>query len=190
MTHVTVNKSARNGVDTEMLFATLDAVKGQPELAQFQFRARNHWVSGTHSRGRIQSFYGAGQELTHGQEFTFDADHPTVLVGNDNGPAPVEFVLHALAACLTAGLINIAAARGVTLTEVESTVEGDIDLQGILGLDGAVRNGYEQIRVHFRIKGDADDETLRRLLERSQARSAVYDIVTNGVPVAITTTVD
>lgn len=189
MTQVTVNKSARNGVDTETLFATLDAVKAQPELARFQFRARNRWVSGTHSRGHIHDFYGAGQELKHGHEFAFDADHPTVLVGNDNGPTPVEFVLHALAACLTAGLINIAAARGVTLTEVESTVEGDIDLQGILGLSDSVRNGYEQIRVHFRIKGDADDETLRRLLERSRDRSAVYDVVTHGVPVAITTTV-
>jgi uncharacterized OsmC-like protein len=164
-------------------------VKAQPELANFQFRARNRWISGTHSQGRLHDFYGAGQELAHEQEFTFDADHPAVLVGKDNGPTPVEFLLHALATCLTAGLINIAAVRGITLTEVESTVEGDIDLQGILGLDAGVRNGFEQIRVSFQIKGDADDETLRGLVERSRARSAVYDIVTNGLPVTITTTV-
>jgi uncharacterized OsmC-like protein len=190
MTEVTANRSTPNGVDTETLFATLDALRAVPELGQFQFRASNQWVSGTHSQGRIQSFYGAGQELAHGQEFSFDADHPAVLVGNDNGPTPVEFVLHALAACLTAGLINVAAARGINLTEVESTVEGDIDLQGILGLSDTVRNGYQQIRVNFRIKGDADDETLRRLVERSRQRSAVYDVVTNGLPVSITTTVE
>jgi uncharacterized OsmC-like protein len=178
----------RNGVDTATLFATLDAVKANPQIAKFQFRASNRWVSGTHSRGTISGFYGAGQEdTTRGAGFVLDADHPTVLVGHDNGPTPVEYVLHALAACLTAGLANIAAARGVTLTEVESTVEGDIDLLGILGLsrDGSVRNGYQQIRVGFKVKGDASAEELRALVERSRARSAVFDIVTNPVPVQI-----
>jgi uncharacterized OsmC-like protein len=118
-----------------------------------------------------------------------DADHPTVLVGADNGPTPVEYVLHALAACLTAGLVNIASARGVVLTEVESTVEGDIDLLGILGMSDEVRNGYKKVRVSFRIKGEASDEELRELLERSRARSAVFDIMTNGVPVEIDATV-
>jgi len=124
------------------------------------------------------------QEMTHEQPFTFDADHPAVLVGTDNGPTPVEFVLHALAACLTAGLANIAAARKVNLTEVESTVEGDIDLLGILGLSDEVRNGYQQIKVSFKLRGD-DPEKLRQVVEQSRQRSAVYDIVTNGVPVAI-----
>src|SRR6266540_6405469 len=124
----------RNGVDTATLFATLDAVKGDPEIAKFQFRATNTWISGTHNRSTIHGFYGAKQEMTHQQAWTFDADHPAVLVGNDNGPTPVEYVLHALAACLTAGIANIAAARGVHLTEVHSTVSGDIDLNGILGL--------------------------------------------------------
>ena len=105
-----------------------------------------------------------------------------MLVGADNGPTPVEYVLHALAACLTAGIANIAAARNVNLTEVESTVEGDIDLLGILGLDEGVRNGYEQIKVSFKLKGD-DPDKLRQVVEQSVARSAVYDIVTNGVPV-------
>jgi uncharacterized OsmC-like protein len=174
----------RNGVDTATLFATLDAVKGNPDIAKFQFRATNRWVSGTHNQSTIHGFYGALQEMTHQQPFTFDADHPAVLVGADHGPTPVEFVLHALAACLTAGLANIAAARGVTLTEVESTVEGDIDLLGILGLSDEVRNGYQQITVRFKVRGD-DPEKLRQVIEQSRRRSAVFDIVTNGVPVAI-----
>jgi uncharacterized OsmC-like protein len=174
----------RNGVDTATLFATLDAVKGDNEIAKFQFRATNTWVSGTHNRSTMHGFFGAKQEMTHHQPFTFDADHPPVLVGGDNGPTPVEYMLHALAACLTAGLANIAAARGVNLSEVSSTVEGDIDLLGILGLSDAVRNGFQQVKVSFKLRGD-DPEKLRALVEQSRRRSAVYDIVTNGVPVAI-----
>ena len=125
------------------------------------------------------------QEMTHAQEFSFDADHPAVLVGGDRGPTPVEFLLHAIAACLTAGIANIAAARGVNLDSVESTVEGDIDLNGILGLNDQVRNGFQQVRVSFNVKGNAPPEKLRQLVEQSKARSAVFDIITNGVPVAI-----
>ena len=175
----------RNGVDTATLFATLDAVKQAPEAARFQFRAHNQWVSGTHNRSTIADYSGVGQERTHERTFVFDADHPAVLVGQDNGPTPVEFVLHALAACLTAGLANIAAARRVRLTEVRSTVTGDIDLNGILGLNPNVRNGYKQITVHFTIKGDAPAEKLREIVEQSRAHSAVYDTITNGVPVTI-----
>jgi uncharacterized OsmC-like protein len=182
---VTDESPVRNGVDTATLFATLDAVKGQPEIAKFQFRATNRWISGTHSRGAMNGYYGAGQEHTRAQDFSYDVDHPPVLVGGDNGPTPVEFVLHALAACLTAGLANIAAARGVELTEVESTVEGDIDLLGILGLDDTVRNGYERIRVSFMVKGNAPAEKLREIVEQSRRRSAVFDIITNSVPVTI-----
>jgi uncharacterized OsmC-like protein len=179
------NDPIRNGVDTATLFATLDAVKQAPEAAKFQFRAHNQWVSGTHNRGTIAGYFGVGAERSHERTFVFDADHPAVLVGRDHGPTPTEFVLHALAACLTAGLANIAAARGVTLTEVRSTVTGDIDLNGIFGLNPEVRNGYQQITVRFTIKGDAPAETLREIVEQSRARSAVYDSVTNGVPVAI-----
>lgn len=175
----------RNGVDVATLFATLDAVNGQRELAQFQFRARNRWVSGTHSQSTSQGFHGAGQEHEHERTFVFDADHPAVLTGKDNGPTPVEFVLYALASCITAGIANIAAARGVTLTRVESTLEGDIDLQGILGMSDTVRNGYQQVRARFTIEGDADADTLRAIVEQSRARSAVYDVITNGVPVEI-----
>jgi uncharacterized OsmC-like protein len=179
-----MSPSVRNGVDTATLFATLDAVKGDTDIAKFQFRATNRWVSGTHNRSTIEGFYGAKQGMTHQQPFVFDADHPPVLVGNDNGPTPVEYVLHALAACLTAGIANIAAARGLNLTEVSSTVEGDIDLLGILGLSPDVRNGYQQIRVKFTVKGD-DPDKLRQVVEQSRQRSAVFDIVTNGVPVTI-----
>jgi len=174
----------RNGVDTATLFATLDAVKQMPAAAQFQFRTHNEWKQGTHSRSTFSDFFGVGEERAHEREFTFDADHPAVLVGRDNGPTPVEFVLHALAACLTAGLANIAAARGVTLTEVRSTVTGDIDLNGILGLR-PVRNGYQQVGVKFVVKGEASEEVLRAIVEQSRQRSAVYDVITNGVPVDI-----
>ena len=176
--------AVRNGVDTATLFATLDAVRGDGDLAKFQFRATNTWVSGTHNRSTIHGFHGAKQEMTHREPFTFDADHPPVLVGTDNGPTPVEYLLHALAACLTAGLVNVAAVRGVNLTSVESTVEGDIDLLGILGLSDQVRNGYQQIRVSFTLRGD-DPDKLRSVVEQSRQRSAVFDIVTNGVPVSI-----
>ncbi len=181
----TVNESARNGVDTATLFATLDAVKAAPEAARFQFRAANQWLSGTHNRSTIHGFHGVGAERAHERSFHFDADHPAVLVGRDNGPTPVEYVLHALAACLTAGLANIAAARGVRLTEVHSTVSGDIDLNGILGLNPDVRNGYQNITVRFTVKGEAPAEKLREIVEQSRARSAVFDIITNQVPVSI-----
>jgi len=176
----------RNGVDVATLFATLDAVKSQKEIAKFQFRATNTWVSGTHNRSQLSGFYGAMQEMQHQQVTTLDADHPAVLVGQDNGPTPIEFLLHAIAACLTSGLANIAAARSVDLHKVTSTVEGDIDLLGLLGLsDGTVRNGYQEIRVTFHIEGDADDETLRGLVEQSRRRSAVYDALVNPTSVII-----
>jgi uncharacterized OsmC-like protein len=186
MTTVSTPRPALNGVDTPTLFATLDAVRANPSLAKFQFRASNRWLSGTHNRSTIRGFYGAGQEdQSRTEDFTYDCDHPAVLVGNGNGPTPVEFLLHAVAACLTAGIANIAAARGVVLHEVTSTVEGDIDLLGILGLSKEVRNGYEGIRVTFQISADAPDDVVRALVEQSRSRSAVYDVLTNGVPVSI-----
>jgi uncharacterized OsmC-like protein len=179
------DRGPRNGVDTPTLFATLDAVRSQPDLAKFQFRVTNRWVKGTNSRSRMESFMGAGGRHEHKRLCEYDADHPTVLVGGDEGPTPVEFLLHGLAACITAGIANIAAARGVTLTEVTSRVEGDIDLLGILGLSNEVRNGYQRIRATFDIKGDAPAEKLREIVEQSRARSAVFDVLTNGVPVEV-----
>ncbi len=173
-----------NGVDVDTLFATLDLVKGMPAAAQFQFRATNEWVRGTHSRTTVKGFFGAGEEREHNVAHTFDTDHPEVLVGTDAGPTPVEYLLVGLAGCITAGIGNIASARGVVLESVSSRIEGDIDLNGILGFGGA-RNGYQQLRLVVSIAGDADEATLRDLVEQSRARSAVYDVLTNGVPVAI-----
>lgn len=174
-----------NGVDTPNLFATINVVKDNPPLAKFQFRSTHRWVAGTHSRGTIESFSGAGGDHTHKQAFTLDADHPAVLVGEDNGPLPVEFLLNALGACIIGGIANIAAARGVKLTSVEATVEGDMDARGILGLADDVRNGYQQIRATYRISGDAPPEKLREVVEQAKARSAVFDVLANPVPVAI-----
>jgi uncharacterized OsmC-like protein len=184
---ITMNTTTtgHNGVDTEALFATINVVKGQPELAKFQFRASNTWISGTHSRSEMTGFSGAGGEHQHKATYSQDSDHPAVLCGADNGPTPVEYLLHALAGCLTAGLANIAAARGIELQEVTSTVEGDIDLQGILGLNPEVRNGFQHMRISFRIRSDAPMEKIRQLVEQSQARSAVFDVITNQVPVQI-----
>lgn len=179
------DRGPRNGVDTPTLFATLDAIKGQPDLAKFQFRVSNRWVKGTNSRSRMESFSGAGGVHEHKRAFEYDADHHAVLVGTDEGPTPVEFLLHGLAACITAGIANIAAARGVTLTEVTSRIEGDINLLGILGLSNEVRNGYQKIRATFDIKGDAPAEKLREIVEQSRARSAVFDVLANGVPVEV-----
>ena len=175
-----------NGVDVPTLFATVNAVKETRELANFQFRATNSWKTGTYSRTSIKSFYGAGQDHDHVREFIVDADHPQVLVGEDRAPLPVELILAGLASCLTGGIGNIASARGIELHSVESTIEGEIDLQGILGLSDEVRNGYQEMRVDFRIEGDASREQLDAIVEQAVARSAVYDILTNQVPVQVT----
>lgn len=185
MSTTTTTPAPRNGVNVPVLFATVNAVKGQTDLARFQFRASNKWIAGTHSRSTINGFYGAGSEHFRDQSFQFDGDHPAVLVGADNAPTPVEYLLHALLSCLTAGIGNIAAARGIDLTEVESTIEGDINLLGLLGLDPNVRNGYEGLRVSFRIKGNAPEEELKKIVFRSKDRSAVYDVLANGVPIDI-----
>lgn len=175
-----------NGVDTPKLFATIGAVADQRPLARFQFRADGEWLSGTHMRSTMSGFFGAGGEMQHGRPFTAEADHPAVLCGEDKGPTPVEYLLHALAACLTAGIANIASARGVTLRSVECHIEGDIDLQGILGLSDQVRNGFQGIRARFQVKGDAPEETLQKIVQQSIARSAVFDVLRNGVPVSVT----
>ena len=186
MTITDPNPAVRNGVDTATLFATIDAVRAQPEAAAFQFRAANRWVAGTHSRSEVQGFFGVGAEdTTREAPFVLNADHPKVLVGKDEGPTPVEYLLHALAACLTAGIGNIAAARKVTLHRVESSVEGDIDLQGLLGLDPEVRNGFQGVRVRFEIDADAAPEVIASIVEQSVARSAVFDVLTNGVDVVV-----
>jgi uncharacterized OsmC-like protein len=179
-------ETVRNGVDTEQLYGTLDAIKAEPSLAKFQFRARNRWIEGAHNRTTIRGFYAANQEDTSRlDEFVIDAGEPAILLGSDTGPNPAEHLLHALAACLTTTLVYVAAARKVRLTEVESTLEGDMDVRGALGLSDDVRNGFSRIRVNFTVKGDAPEEKLREVVERAKARSVVFDMVTNGVPVEV-----
>jgi uncharacterized OsmC-like protein len=182
---MTTTNHTTNGVDTQALFGALDAVKGQPEAAKFEFRAHNEWISGTHSRSTIHDFFGLGAEQTHREPRDFEADHPEQLVATDNAPTPVEFLLHALAACITAGIGNIASARGVQLSRVRSEVSGDIDLVGLLGIDSSVRNGYQGIDVKITIEGDAAAEDLKGVVERSVARSAVYDVLTTGTAVNV-----
>lgn len=174
-----------NGVNTPTLLATIDAVRNQPELAKFQFRATSRWISGTHSQSTMLGFHGAGGEQEHVLPYRADGDHPVVLCGADTGPTPVEWVLHAIASCLIAGIGNIAAARGIRLSKVEARLSGDIDLRGILGLSDKVRNGYERLAISFEIEGDAPREQLEQVVMQAKARSAVYDIITNGIPVSI-----
>jgi uncharacterized OsmC-like protein len=178
-------QSRCNGVDTARLFETLDALKAQPEAARFRFSVDNRWISGTHNQNQISTFFGAGAERQHENTFAIEADHPAVLAGGDVAPTPAEILLAALASCLTSGLGSIAAARKITLESVESRVEGDIDLRGTLGLSGEVRNGFQQIRVSFRVHGDASPGELRQLVEQAVARSAVHDVLTRGVPITV-----
>ena len=185
----TVTHTIRNGVDTEKMFATLDLIKAQPELAKFQFRASNRWIDGSHNRSTIKGFYAAGgEDTTRSEEFVIDAGEPAILLGTDTGPNPAEYLLHALAACLTTSIVYVAAARKVELTSVESTLTGDMDVRGALGVDDEPRNGFERIGVSFRVTGNAPEDKLREVVERAQKRSAVYDMVTNGVPVAVEVT--
>lgn len=175
-----------NGIDTAVLFGTLDAITDNPALGRFQFRVANEWIDGAHNRSTIKSFYGAGAEdSTRTVEFTLDAGEPQVLLGTDTGANPGEALLHALAGCMTTSLVFIASARGVRLTEVTSTIEGNMDVRGALGLDDDYRNGFEDIKMTFTVKGDADSEQIRTLVERASARSAVFDIVKNGVPISV-----
>ena len=171
-----------NGVDVERLGQTVQAVQQNPSLGTSQFRAVNRWISGGHNRSMIKGFYGAGQEdTTRTKPFVLDADEPPVLLGKDQGANPVEFVLHALVACLTTSLVYHAAARGIQIESIESRLEGDLDLQGFLGLSEQVRRGYQQVRASFTIKSDASAEQLETLMKFSP----VFDIVSNPVPVSI-----
>ncbi|HEX3832698.1 MAG TPA: OsmC family protein [Solirubrobacteraceae bacterium] len=181
--------TSRNGVDTEQLFTTLDLIKDQPELAKFQFRATNRWIDGTHNRSTIKGFYAAGAEdTTRSTEFQIDAGEPAILLGTDTGANPAEHLLHALAGCLTTAIVCVAAARRVELTSVESVLTGDMDVRGALGVDDEPRNGFARISVSFRVTGNATEEKLREVVARAQERSAVYDMVTNGVPVTVDVT--
>ena len=177
--------STVNGVDLDRLSATIDAVNADPALARFQFRARNHWIDGGYSRTTIKDFYGVGQEdATRTEPFTVESDEPPVLLGKNRAPNTGEYVLHALAACLSGTIVYHAAARGIALEGLETTIHGDLDLRGFLGLDSDVRPGYEQIRVTITATGDFDDDQFAELASLTRY-SPVRDIVSNPVPVAI-----
>jgi uncharacterized OsmC-like protein len=178
-------KAPMNGVDVPMLLGTINAVADQRDFAKFQFRARGSWISGTHSRATVNGYFGAGQEHGRDDDFVIEADHTAVLCGTDKAPTPVEYLLSALAACITAGIGNIASAKQIRLVSVKTTVEGDIDLQGLLGLNDEVRNGYQSIRCTVAIDGDASAEQLRKIVEKSVQRSAVFDMLKNGTDVEV-----
>jgi uncharacterized OsmC-like protein len=177
--------STLNGVDLGRLSGTIDHLAADPALARFQFRARNHWIDGGYSRTTIKDFYGAGQEdATRTEAFTVDSDEPPVLLGQNRAPNTVEYVLHALAACVSGTIVYHAAARGIALEGVETTIHGDLDLRGFLGLNSDVRPGYEQIQVAIKVAGDFDDDQFAELASLTRY-SPVRDIVSNPVPVAI-----
>lgn len=174
-----------NGVNIEALNETIGALKSNPELAKFEFRATNQWITGGHNRSFIQGFYGAGQEDESREEpFIFDNGEPPVLLGSNEGANPVEYVLNALAGCMTTTIVLHCAARGIELESVSSSLEGDLDVQGFLGLDDSVRNGYQQIRVKFDIRGDLTEAQKQEVLSFAY-QSPVFDIITNKVEVMI-----
>ena len=177
--------SVNNGVNVGALLAAREALKAAPQAAKFTWRASCKWKNGTHSVSTVQGFHGLGQENTHKTEFTFEADHPEVFASEDLGATPVELVLCGLASCLTAGVAAVAQNRGVQLRSVEAKLEGSMDIQGILGIDSDVRNGYDNIKVTFNIDADASKKDIEALVAQSQKRSAVYDLVTNPTNVTV-----
>jgi uncharacterized OsmC-like protein len=177
--------TANNGVNVEALIGAREALSGAPEAAKFTWRATCKWMNGTHSHSLVKGFYGLGEEQNHRTSFEFDADHPEVFASEDNGATPVEYVLVGLASCLTAGIAAVAQYRGIQLRSVQATIEGGMDIQGILGIDGDVRNGFDGIKVHYTIDADATPDEIKALVAQSQKRSAVFDIVTNPTNVTV-----
>ncbi len=181
----TTEKSVDNGVNVEALLGAREALTAAPEAAKFTWRATCKWVNGTHSLSTIKGFYGLGEEQSHKTEFTFEADHPEVFASEDLAATPVEMVLAGLASCLTAGVAAVAQMREIQLNSVSATLEGGMDIQGILGMDSDVRNGFDGIKVHYTIDADASDDDIKALVAQSQKRSAVFDIVTNPTNVTV-----
>jgi uncharacterized OsmC-like protein len=182
----TVEKQVDNGVNVAALLAAREALGNAPQAARFNWRASCKWKSGTHSQSSVKGFYGLGQEQSHKTEFTFDMDHPEVFASEDKGATPVELVLTGLAGCLTAGVAAVAQLRKIQLRSVTATVEGGMDIQGILGADADIRNGFDDIKVKFEIDADASREDIEALVAQSQKRSAVFDVLTNPTNVSVT----
>lgn len=177
-----------NGVNVEALLGAREALGQAPEAARFKWRATSEWKNGTHSRSTVDQFFGLGEDQRHRTAFHFDTDHPEIFASEDNGATPVELILVGLSGCLTAGIAAVAQHRNIQLRSVKATLEAGMDLQGILGIDGDVRNGFDGIRVHFDIDADASKDDIAALVAQSQKRSAVFDIVTN--PTDVTVSVD
>jgi uncharacterized OsmC-like protein len=177
--------SVNNGVNVEALLGAREALTEAPEAAQFKWRAACEWKNGTHSHSTVESFFGLGEEQARKATFSFDADHPEVFASEDLGATPVEYVLVGLASCLTAGVAAVAQHREIQLNSVTATIEGDMDIQGILGIDGDVRNGFGGIKISYQIDANASQEDIEAVVAQSQKRSAVYDIVTNPTNVAV-----
>jgi uncharacterized OsmC-like protein len=181
MSSITVD----NGVNVAALLGAREALTAAPEAAQFRWKATCEWMNGTHSHSSVEQFFGLGEDQKHRTEFSFDADHPEVFASEDKGATPVEYVLVGLGSCLTAGIAAVAQHRNIQLRSVKATLEGSMDLQGILGIDSDVRNGFDGIKVTYTIDADATPEEIRALVAQSQKRSAVYDIVTNPTNVTV-----
>ena len=174
-----------NGVNVAALLEAREALSGAPQAAQFQWRATCEWVNGTHSHSSVEGFFGLGEEQSHKTQFEYDADHPELVASEDNGATPIEFVLVGLASCLTAGIAAVAQNREIQLRSVKATLEGAMDVQGILGIDPEVRNGFSDVKVHFDIDADATPEEIEALVAQSQKRSAVFDVVTNPTNIIV-----
>ena len=179
------DKKTDNGVNVEALLGAREALSEAPAAAQFTWRAKCDWVHGTYSKTSVEGYFGLGEEQKHKTTFTFDADHPEVFASEDRGATPVELVLAGLASCLTAGVAAVAQHREVQLTSVSATLEGALDLQGILGMDSDIRNGFDGIKVTYQIDADASHEDIEAIVAQSQKRSAVYDIITNPTNVTV-----
>ena len=177
--------SVNNGVNVQALLDAREALKGAPEAAKFTWRASCKWRNGTHSQTNVRGFFGLGEEQQHKTETSFDADHPEIFASEDKGITPIEYVLVGLASCLTAGVAAVAQNRGIQLRSVESRLEGKMDIRGILGIDSDVRNGYDDIKVTFKIDSDAPKPEIEAIVAQSQKRSAVYDVITNPVNVTV-----
>jgi uncharacterized OsmC-like protein len=183
--NVTAIEKVDNGVNVEALLGARAALTEAPEAARFTWKTTSEWVAGTHTRTRLQQFFGLGAEQSHREAFAFDSDHPEIFASEDHGPTPVEYVMVGLAGCLTAGIAAVAQNRNIQLRRVTAVLEADMDIQGILGIDGDVRNGFNVVRVRYSIDADATEDEIAAIVAQSEKRSAVFDIMTNPTSVVV-----